>query len=114
VAKLYSVDLSKASNILGSRWSDPVTSPTLEASEDLSRDDVKVLPKSLVLDLTTLNGIPDKIEGVSVIDRNTIAVCNDNDFDIDERGMDGAGNNVGKGAKSRIVVISLAQPLPLK
>jgi hypothetical protein len=114
VGKLYSVDLSKASNILGSRWNDASTAPTLESLEDPAKEDIRVLPKSLVVDLTTLNGIPDKIEGVAIIDRNTIAICNDNDFDIDERRIDAAGNNVGKGTKSRIVVISLAQPLPLQ
>ena len=112
VGKLYSVDLSKASNILDSRWSDLSTSPTLESLDDPAKEDIRVLPKSLVVDLTALNGIPDKIEGVAIIDRNTIAICNDNDFDIDERSMI-AGNNIGKGMKSRIVVISLAQPLPL-
>jgi hypothetical protein len=114
VAKLYSVDLSKGTNILGSRWNDPITSPTLEALADPGNEDIQVLPKSLVIDLTALNGIPEKIEGVAIIDRNTIAICNDNDFDIDERGMDSAGNNPGKGMKNQIVVIALAQPLPLQ
>jgi Esterase-like activity of phytase len=114
VAKLYSVDFTRATDILGSRWSDPVTSPTLEALEDPAKDDIQVLPKSLVLDLSTLSGIPDKIEGVAIIDRQMIAVANDNDFDIEERGMDANGNNPGKGLKSQIVVISLARPLPLQ
>ena len=34
VAKLYSVDLSKATNILNSKWGDPKTAPTLEALGD--------------------------------------------------------------------------------
>jgi hypothetical protein len=114
IAKLYSVDLSKGTNILGSPWNDPITSPTLEALEDPAKADIQVLPKSLVIDLTALNGIPEKIEGVAIIDRNTIAICNDNDFDIDERGMDSAGNNPGKGMKNHIVLIALAQPLPLE
>ena len=114
VAKLYSVELTKATNILGSRWNDPATAPTLEALEDPAKDEIQVLPKSLVLDLSTLKGMPDKIEGVAIIDRQTIAVANDNDFDIDERGMDADGNNPAKGLKSQILVISLSRPLPLQ
>ena len=37
VAKLYSVDLSKATNILNTRWDDPKTVPTLEAGRSGSR-----------------------------------------------------------------------------
>ena len=114
VAKLYSVELTRATNILGSRWNDPATSPTLEALENPAKDEIQVLPKTLVLDLSTLKGMPDKIEGVAIIDRQTIAVANDNDFDIEERGMDGDGNNPGKGMKSQILVISLSRPLPLQ
>ena len=35
-------------------------------------------------------------EGVAVIDPHTVAIANDNDFDIDERGMDADGNNPAK------------------
>ena len=34
VAKLYSVDLNKATNILNSKWDDPKTVPSLEALAD--------------------------------------------------------------------------------
>ena len=57
--------------------------------------------------------MPEKIEGVAVIDRNTIAISNDNDFDSEESKYDEQGNNVGKGKRSRILIISLAKPLPL-
>jgi hypothetical protein len=110
VSKLYAVDLRQATNILGSKRDDPSTSPSLEALEDPATAEVKVLTKSLVLDLESLPGMPDKIEGVAVIDRDTIAVINDNDFDIGD--FDTAGNNVGKGAKSQLRVIVLPRPLP--
>ncbi len=110
VAKLYTVDLRQATNILGSKWDDPATAPSLEALEDLAAAQVKVLPKSLVLDLESLPSMPDKIEGVAVIDRDTIAVINDNDFDVGD--FDTAGNNVGKGVKSQLLVIALPRPLP--
>jgi hypothetical protein len=106
VAKLYTVDLSKATNILGSRWDDPAAFPTLEALEDPAEVEIKALPKTLVVDLKGLDGMPEKIEGIAIIDHNTIAVSNDNDFDIE-------GNNAGSGVKTKILVIELAQPISL-
>ncbi len=111
IAKLYSVDLNddKATNILGSRWDDPTTSPSLEALADPAASGVKVLPKTLLIDLSKLSGVPDKIEGVAMIDNKTIAVSNDNDFECCT--FDASGNNVGNGVKSKILVIGLANPL---
>jgi len=113
VARLYSVDLSKATNILGSKWDDMKTDPSLEALENPATADVRVLPKTLVIDLKQLAEIPDKIEGVAVINRNTIAVSNDNDFDSEESKYDSDGNNIGKNKKTKILIISLGKPLPL-
>jgi hypothetical protein len=112
VAKLYTVDLSKATNILNRKWSDPKTAPTLEALGDPAPE-IRVLPKSLVLDLSSLEGMPEKIEGIALIDQQTIAVSNDNDFDSEESKYDAEGNNIGKGKISQILRISLAKPLPL-
>jgi Esterase-like activity of phytase len=113
VAKLYSVDLSQATNILNTKWNDLKTAPSLEALVDPAAAHVSVLRKSLVLDLSSLNGMPEKIEGVALVDRNTIAVSNDNDFDSEESKYDADGNNIGKGKISQILTISLAKPLPL-
>ena len=114
VAKLYSVDLSKATNILNSKWDDAKTVPSLEALADPATANVRVLPKSLVVDLSSLEGMPEKIEGVALVDRNTIAVSNDNDFDSEESQYDAEGNNIGKGKVSQILRIFLAKPLPLQ
>ena len=58
--------------------------------------------------------MPEKIEGIALIDQSTIAVSNDNDFDSEESKYDAAGNNIGKGKISQILTISLAKPLPLQ
>ncbi|HVH90954.1 MAG TPA: esterase-like activity of phytase family protein, partial [Candidatus Acidoferrum sp.] len=113
VAKLYSVDMSKATNILNTQWDDPKTAPALEALHDPARAQVRVLPKSLVLDLSSLSGMPEKIEGIALLDRHTIAVANDNDFDSEDSKYDAEGNDIGKGKKTQILVISLSKPLPL-
>ena len=114
VAKLYSVDLSQATNILGSKWNDAKTAPTLEALADPATAGVRVLPKTLVLDLSSIKGMPEKIEGIALLDPNTLAVANDNDFDSEESKYDADGNNIGKGKISQILTISLAKPLPLQ
>ena len=48
-----------------------------------------------------------------MVDRNTVAVSNDNDFDSEESQYDAGGNNLGRGKKTFILVISLGKPLPL-
>ena len=113
VAKLFAVDMSRATNILGGKWNDAKTAPTLEALADPSSAEVRVLPKSLVVDLSALDGVPEKIEGIALLDQNTIAISNDNDFDSEESKYDDAGNNVGKGKKSQILFISLDKSLPV-
>ena len=113
VAKLYSVDISKATNILNTKWDDATTAPALEALYDPARAQVRVLPKSLVLDLSSLSGMPEKIEGIALLDRHTIAVSNDNDFGCEDGRYDAASSDIGKGKKTQILVISLSKPLPL-
>ncbi|MGH7765847.1 MAG: esterase-like activity of phytase family protein [Candidatus Binatia bacterium] len=110
VAKLYLVDLAAATNILGGKWDDPATAPALEALEE-PVEDAKPLAKTLLANLKEVDGVPEKIEGIAVIDANTIAVSNDNDFDIGE--PDRTGNNVGKGMKSHTLILRLGRPLPL-
>lgn len=109
VAKLYTVDLSSATDILGTEWDDAATTPGLEATTDLTAAGVTPLPKELLVDLSTLDGMPGKIEGVTIIDATTIAVANDNDFDIGE--FDAAGQNLGEGKKSQILIVQ-TPPIP--
>jgi hypothetical protein len=111
VAKLYLVDLGKATNTLGGTWDDLAAAPSLEGLKDLAEAGVTPLPKTLLVNLAELDGIPEKIEGVAVVDANTIAISNDNDNDVGD--FDTDGNNLGKGVKNKILTIGLGQPLPL-
>jgi hypothetical protein len=110
VAKLYLADLTAATNILGGKWDDPATAPALEALQETG-EDAKPPAKTLLANLNGIDGIPEKIEGIAVIDADTIAVSNDNDFDIGE--PDRTGNNVGKGKKNHVLIVHLERPLPL-
>ncbi len=110
VARLYLCDIGGATNLLGTKWDAAATSPTLEASDNLPGAGVTPLPKVLAVDLAAVAGVPGKIEGIAVLDRNTLVIANDNDFDIGD--FDPSGNNKGAGSKSRILVIRLERPLP--
>ena len=66
-----------------------------------------------MLDLSSLEGMPEKIKGIALLDRNTVAVANDNDFDSEESKYDNEGNNLGKGKKSQILLIQPSRALPL-
>lgn len=109
VAKIYSVELADATNILGSAWDDAATAPSLEAQTDLAAAGVTALPKTLVVDLDLIDGVPDKIEGIALVDNETLAIINDNDFAFGE--FDADGNAAHTGVKSQILYIKLAQPL---
>jgi hypothetical protein len=109
VAHLYKVNLAGATNLLGSRWDQPATSPTLEELDDPAAAGVTALSKSLAVDLSKFPNLPEKIEGIAVLDARTIAVANDNDFDLS--GFDAAGKNIAAGVKTRVLVLRLDAPL---
>jgi len=108
-AKIYRVDLTTATDILPTPWHDRQDGETLEALADPAKHGIHVLAKTLIVDLGRFEGIPSKIEGLAVHNRFTIAVANDNDFDVGT--IDQAGNNVGQGVPSQIVVVRLAKAL---
>ncbi len=114
-AKIYRVDLRKATNILGTVWDDVATAPSLEAVNAdgaLEAAGVTPLPKEFILTLDSTQGFPQKIEGITVLDGKTIAIANDNDFGVgtfaDPTGTSTLENS---GLVSQIIVISLDQPL---
>jgi len=109
-ARLYLADLREATNLTGTIWDDPGMKPSLEAVNDLLPDGIAPVAKTLALDLTDLPHVPDKLEGLAIIDATTIVLANDNDFDIGK--FDKDGNNDGDGDKSKLVTLSLSQPLP--
>src|SRR5262249_21092106 len=109
---VHDVDLSLATNLVG-RTSGRI--PGLEAKSDLELArlewaSLEVVPaaKRPVADLTELGLANFKAEGLAVVDATTIALVNDNDF-----GVSGftAGQGVSNGIETRLVLISLSQPL---
>ena len=57
------------------------------------------LAKSLLTHLEALSEVPDKIEGVAIIDEDHVAVVNDKDFAIGH--FDEDGRRQGMGTTSR-------------
>ncbi len=79
--KFYRVNLTGATPV-PARFDDPATSPSLEQVKDLAVAGVVPLKKTLVLDSDDLPGLPEKVEGMAIIDAHTMVLTNDNDFGI--------------------------------
>lgn len=84
--KLYRVRLDdKATNILGGKWDDEATSPSLEQTKFLAGADDEIIPVRKELAFDSQQDLPDaasKIEGVALLDHEFVALINDNDFGI--------------------------------
>ena len=114
VAKLFLVELGGATDILGTAWDQVATSPTLEQTSDLAAEEIIPAEKTLLLEFNSLGEMPAKIEGMTVIDPTTIAVANDNDFDItDQTSFDAEGQFQGTGRVTEVIEIRLPEPLPI-
>jgi hypothetical protein len=97
--KLQAIDLSTATNILGTDWDKVETSPSLEqlTAADLAASGVTPVTKKLWLDSSDYAELPSKIEGVAIVNGNELVLINDDDFGID-------------GAKTRIVRLTMPSP----
>lgn len=81
--KLHEIVLEGATNILGTKWDDTATSPSLEASNDLTGTGVTAVKKTLRFDtFRDYKQAPLKIEGMALLGDGSLALINDNDFGI--------------------------------
>jgi len=96
IAKLFEISLDGATNILGGKWDDPATSPTLEQTDDLASIGIVPATKTERLVASSLEGAtpryPGKIEGLALTSDGKLFMINDNDFGIE-------------GAKTEIVIV---------
>lgn len=102
---VYRVNLTAATNIAGSVWSNQNGPTSLEFFAEPT--DVNVVPaaKSLLFHSSKLSNMPEKVEGLTIVDNTTLAIANDNDFDVGT--IDANGNNVGIGKKCRVIILSV-------
>ena len=108
-ARIQLVELGRKSNILGGRYDDDTTSPSLEQLDDSAAAGVPVLAKKLVVDLGTVSGVPQKIEGIARVDHDTLALINDNDFGMTDGAgaFDAQGRLVDSGIETTLVYLKL-------
>ena len=113
--KVYRVELAHATNILGSQWdtqaASPVASTTaLETLTNPASQGVTLLPKTLLVDVTALPGIPGKIEGIAMPRNNVLVVGNDNDFGLVDNATFNASGQLTNDTqvKSKLIFIDLA------
>ena len=115
IAKIYQIDLSQATNILGTKWSDPQnTQNSLEAltPEQLSSNGITPVGKSMVKDLSKIPAMMEKIEGLTILNDRAIAVGNDNDFGFSS--FDPQGRAVNNDLSTTLLTLRLPKPLPLE
>ncbi|MVO85824.1 esterase-like activity of phytase family protein [Streptomyces sp. p1417] len=112
-ARLQLVRLTRSADILGDRWDDAATRPSLEQLDDPAASGVPVLPKRLAVDLRTVAGVPGKIEGVARVDSRTLALINDNDFGMTDgpEAFDKNGRLVDSGIRTTVTYVRLPKGL---
>ncbi len=83
--RIYSIDLSNATNILGLYDDVTTTGKTLEQMTiaDLKTIGILAPSKRTVLDSVEFKYPYEKIEGLSLVNGNTLVIINDNDFGVD-------------------------------
>ncbi len=85
VTKLFRVKLAGATNILGTSWDQKSTTPSLETTDMPAG--VTAVTKTLVFDSQTATApfgckLPDKVEGVALLDADHVLLINDSDFSV--------------------------------
>ena len=79
--KLYEIDLTGATNIIGTKWDDFATRPSLEQVA-LASADIKSVSKAPRFDSADFPDILGKIEGMALLGDGSLALINDDDFGI--------------------------------
>ena len=86
LAKFFEISLEGATNILGTKWDDVATSPSLEQSNELAAAGIVPVTKTERLVASAVAGAkpayPSKIEGLSLTADGKLLMINDNDFGI--------------------------------
>ncbi len=80
--KLYKINLQQASNLLGGKYDDETTSPSLEQIQKPDEIGIRVVKKQLVFNsMFDAPNLPRKIEGIASLENGQLVLINDNDFD---------------------------------
>ena len=96
VFAISKVNLTQATNLVGSVWSDTNTLVSLEFFADLADVNITVVSKSLIVHSTSISNVPNEV-GLALVDNTTLAIANNNDFGVNR--LDANGNNVDTSVK---------------
>ncbi len=108
---IYEIDITKATNI----YDPKATTGSKSAEEILKTTPGAIAPvtKKLIANATSLGytGV-EKLEGLALVDNNTLALINDNDFDLGAAKADGKGALTGiTPAPTKLSLLTLNDPL---
>ncbi|MCZ8518077.1 MULTISPECIES: esterase-like activity of phytase family protein [Paenibacillus] len=106
IKRIYRADFSKATNLLGSPHSGKLEAMSLS---EIREQGIVPVSKELIADVAKLGYPFEKLEGLAVVNKNTLAVVNDNDFGVD--GYDEQGALKVKEAPTQLQVIRLKEDL---
>lgn len=82
ITHIYEISLAGATNILGTKWDDLATSPTLEANKAAVEIGITPTTKTLRFDSTKVEEAPIKLEGIAMMADGSMLLINDDDFGI--------------------------------
>jgi hypothetical protein len=82
ITHIYEIALAGATNILGSKWDDLATSPSLEKNKVAAEIGITSTPKTLRFDSTKVAEAPVKLEGIAMMADGSMLIVNDDDFGI--------------------------------
>lgn len=103
---------TEENNILGSDLDDPATKPSLESFPAATAATLlqRMVSKQIVFRSFGIAGVPSKIEGMAVVDKQRLTFINDNDFSFN---YDTVTARVIPGAvANQVIVVALASELP--
>ncbi|OCT15383.1 copper amine oxidase [Paenibacillus pectinilyticus] len=83
--RIYAIDLSTSTNVLGKYDTAQAAGKTLESMtiQDLKTNGILPAKKRTILDAVEFKFPYEKIEGVTLVNGDTLVITNDNDFGID-------------------------------
>ncbi|WP_426452290.1 esterase-like activity of phytase family protein [Paenibacillus sp. S-38] len=106
IKRIYRADFSQATNLLGTEHSAKLEAMSLS---EIREKGIVPVAKELIADVAQLGYPYEKLEGLAVVDKNTLAVVNDNDFGV--AGYDEQGKLQVKDVPTELYLIRLKEEL---
>jgi hypothetical protein len=117
-SRVYALALDGATSVLGGAYDAPGAALDDLDAAGLARAGIQPVGKSLVFDLARVAGAESRIEGLAIVDADTISVVTDDAFGLASPptvfGFEGPPERqAAPPAASRLVTVRLAEALPL-